>query len=103
MHSSTVNSYILASQCWTLGRFLPMLIGDLISIDNKYWECFLYLHDILEICMSPCISPMTISFLSELVKIHHELLKDCYPSVNITPKLHYMVHLAEQIRRYIFV
>ena len=92
---------LIASQCWTLGRFLPLLIADLVPPDDRFWECFLYLHDILAICMSPCISPMTISYLPELIRIHLSLLKDCYSSVRITHKLHYMVHLPEQIRRFI--
>lgn len=90
--------FIIAAQCWALGRFLPLLIADLITPEDGLWECFLYLHDILAICMSPCISPMTISYLSELVKIHHSLFKDYY-QVNITPKFHYMVHLPELIKR----
>lgn len=88
----------VASQCWTLGRFLPLLIGDLVTHDHKHWTCFLYLHDILEICMAPCVSPMTLSFLSELIRIHLDLFRDCYPSIHLTPKLHYMIHLERSVK-----
>ena len=91
--------FYLASQVWTLGRYLPLLIGDLIPSNNLNWECFLHLHDILGICMSPCISPATISYLSELIQIHHSLFTECYPSVTMTPRFHYMVHFPEQINR----
>lgn len=90
----------IASQCWALGRFLPLIIADLVPADDPLWECFLHLHEILAICMSPAISPMTISYLAQLIQIHHRLYKECYPTMNVTPKMHYMVHLPEQIRRY---
>jgi hypothetical protein len=92
-----------ASQCWTLGRYLPLIIGDLVPIDDINWRCFLYLHDILGICMSPCISAVTISYLSELIAIHHKVFRECYSSVNITPKLHYLIHIPEQIRRFVYL
>jgi hypothetical protein len=50
--------------------------------------------------MSPCISAVTISYLSELIAIHHKVFRECYSSVNITPKLHYLIHIPEQIRRF---
>ena len=51
-------------------------------------------------CMSPSISLMTVSYLSELIRIYLGLFIDCYPTTHITPKQHYMVHFPEQIRRY---
>jgi hypothetical protein len=69
-----------ASQCWTLGRYLPLIIGDLVPIDDINWRCFLYLHDILGI-----------------------FFRECYSSVNITPKLHYLIHIPEQIRRFVYL
>lgn len=95
--------FILASQCWSLGRYLPLIIGDLVPTDDPHWECFLYLHDILAICLAPCISSATIAYLSQLISSHHVIFKECYPHATITPKLHYMVHFPEQIRRYVML
>ena len=83
-------------------RYLPLIIGDLVPTNDINWRCFLYLHDIIEICMSPCISAITISYLTELIAIHHEVFKECYPSVQITPKIHYLIHIPEQIRRFVY-
>ena len=49
--------------------------------------------------VSPCISAATISYLTELIAAHHELFKECYHTVCITPKLHYMIHIPEHIKR----
>ena len=93
--------FFVASQNWNIGRYLPLLIGDLVPHDDNYWQCFLYLHKILSIilCVSPCISAATISYLTELIAAHHELCKERYPTVCITPKLHYMIHIPEHIKR----
>ena len=91
---------LLASQCWLFSRLLPLIVGDLIPDDDVYWDTFLILHDILALCMSPCISPASISYLEVLIEMHHRSYLSCYPAEKITPKMHYAVHFPELIRRY---
>ena len=38
----------LASEMWCLGRFLPLLIGDLVEEENPYWENYLGHADIVD-------------------------------------------------------
>ena len=38
----------------------------------------------MNICLSPCISPFNIGFLTDLIAIHHEVFKECYPLVPVT-------------------
>ena len=45
-----------AMQMWTLARFLPLVIGDLIPEDNKHWENFLCLLDIMDILFSHTVA-----------------------------------------------
>ena len=42
-----------AMQMWTAARFLPLIIGHLISEDNEYWANFLRLLDIMDIIFTP--------------------------------------------------
>lgn len=95
-------SYILlytASQCWLLARFLPIIIGDLIEEEDEHWENFLQLHDILMYTMAPCFSPASIAHLASLIEHYHQSFDTCYPSKRKIPKMHYMLHFPEQIRR----
>ena len=59
----------VASQLWCLGRYLPLLIGDLIPERNENWECFLLLLEIMDILFAPCISEDQVSYLRILIKV----------------------------------
>lgn len=37
----------IAEQMWILTTYLPLMIGDLVPDDNKEWDCFLILLEIL--------------------------------------------------------
>lgn len=51
--------------------------------------------------MASCVSPTSISYLAILIELHHKSYHTCYPVETITPKIHYVVHFPELIRRYV--
>ena len=84
---------LLAAQAWMLCILLPLMIGDKVPEDEPHWECFLLLVQIVKCCTARVISTASAAFLEVLVDQHHQEFKKCYPSLSITPKMHYMVHL----------
>ena len=46
------------------------------------------------------ISEGTVNYLSIIIEEHHSLFKKLYPDKSITPKMHYMIHYASQIRKF---
>lgn len=85
---------------WTFATLLPLMIGDKIPIDDQAWECFLLLLRISKVCTTKVISPaLAENYLPVLIEQHHQEFRKCYPSVSMTPKMHYMVHLSQQILR----
>ena len=60
---------LVASQLWCLGRYLPLLIGDLVAEGNEYWECFMLLLEIVDILFAPCISEGQIAHLRLLIQV----------------------------------
>ena len=84
---------------WTLATILPLLIGDLIPDDQPNWECFLVLLEITKHVTARLTSPAVACHVAALVHQHHHDFKQCYPSVVLTPKSHYMVHFARQMTR----
>lgn len=78
---------------WNFAILLPLMIGDKIEDDNAKWESFLLLVEITKICTARVTSTEAADYLSVLIKDHHQLFKSCYPSVSLTPKTHYMVHI----------
>jgi len=75
------------------------MIGDKISMTDEHWINFIRLLDIIDYLMAPILSKDCTSHLKELIKEHHEAFTELYPSCKITPKMHYMVHYPECIRR----
>lgn len=86
-----------ATQMWNLAINLPLIIGDKVPCDNKLWECFLLLLDILQFCTSRISSAAQAGIIEALVHDHHQIFTRCYPTASIIPKMHYMVHFPSQI------
>ena len=84
-------------QMWTFARFLPLIMAHLIEEDNEYWLNFLRLLDIIDILFAPVVSRETCAYLETLISDHHLSFRNLYPSVNITPKMHGMVHMPRLI------
>ena len=62
---------------WALVINLPLMIPP----NNEKWDTFL-------------LSAQA-GYLSALV-LDHKMFTRCYPGANIAPKMHYMVHFAQQ-------
>ena len=92
--------YFIASQAWTFAVILPLIIGHEILDEDIHWEWFLLLLQTIQLCTAKVSSLSSALFLASPVDQHHQTFVDCYPGVNILPKMHYMVHLCEQILRY---
>lgn len=90
----------LAAQMWCLGRLLPLMIGSDVPPGNECWDCFLLLMTIVDYVFAPVTSKEILDYLKELIETHHKLFKEVYPLSPIIPKLHYVVHIPEWIKRY---
>ena len=96
----TVSLFIeqsLAAQMWTFVILLPLLVGDLVHLEQPHWECFLLLLQIVKQCTAKVVSASSSGFIKSLVYLHHSSFKACYPGVALTPKMHYMVHFSSQL------
>lgn len=91
--------YYIATQMWCLGRLLPLMIGEKIPVTDEHWSNFLCLLDIMDYLFAPVLSKDCTSHLKDLISEHHEAFMELYPSCRIIPKMHYMVHYPECIRR----
>ena len=85
---------------WLLARIFPVLIGDLVPRGDSNWDCFLKLLKICEICTAPVLSADSAAYLEVLVEEHHDQFKAVYPGISIIPKMHFMIHFAQQILKF---
>lgn len=88
-----------ASQMWCLLRLLPLMIGDLIPLGNKYWNLLLLLLQCMEFIFSPSITPGATIFLAYIIQEHHSLFLELYPHLHLRPKHHFMLHYPRAIMK----
>jgi hypothetical protein len=81
---------------WCLARHLPLLIGDLISEQDTYWQNLLNLLRIEDILFAPVTSVALAAYVAVLIQEYLQSFKQLY-SRKIIPKQHYMVHYPRQI------
>ena len=92
--------YIVASQMWTLGRLLPVMIGHIIPEDNPHWLHYLEVLDIMDLCFSPFVRPETPGYLEVLIEQNLQAFQDLYPDSSILPKMHFLVHMPHFLARF---
>ena len=85
---------------WCLFRFLPIMIGDLVDEDLQNWCCFKKLWNIVQMCMAPSIKKDDVAYLRILIQEHHMMFKELYPNASIIPKMHFLIHVPDDILRY---
>ena len=89
----------VASETWTLARMLPLLIGDLVPIDNPYWLLFLQMLSITDYVLAPRCTPAIAAHIRQLIEEHHCQFRILYPGRSMIPKMHYIVHIPNWIIR----
>lgn len=87
----------LASQMWTLGRYLPMMIGCEMSLDDEHWRCYCILLNIIQYVFAPRLEENDLAILQMVIQSHHENFIALYPDNSVIPKLHYMLHMPRLI------
>ena len=87
-----------ASQSWCFGRYLPLLIGDLVPADEPCIEVLQYMLDIADIIFSPKITVGLTLCLEKLVTRYLELFKMNFPEYSVIPKQHFLLHYPQKIR-----
>lgn len=83
-----------AAQAWCLIRFLPVILGDLLTEAEhlEFWELLLQLLECMSYIFSREFSKSSILSLKILIIKHHKLFKTLFPEQNLIPKQHFMTH-----------
>ncbi len=92
----------VASQMMALIRLTPLIIGHFVKEDDEHWECFLLLWAICNMVCSFEFNPEDPRRLAWVIQLYLESFSHLYPCFTITPKMHYLVHLPEQMEMYVY-
>lgn len=77
---------------------LPMLIGDLIDLEDDVWKYYLILRQIVEILLAKDIQEECCNLLVVLVADRHKMFIKLFQR-NIKPKQHNMTHYGFAIKQ----
>ena len=91
---------LTASECWTLSRLLPLMIGSLVSTDCSEWKVFLDLLTILELVCATETDDALLEALRSKVETWLRSVKHVFPEIKLKPKHHYLLHYAAEMRKH---
>ena len=58
---------------------------------------------IVDYVFAPVTSTNVLDYLTDLLEEHLILFKELYPNCPIIPKMHYLIHIPDWIKRYIAI
>ena len=85
-----------ASQMKTLLKILPMILSELVDLENPYFRHFVQFAEIVQIVYAPLLSVNTVDHLKFLISRHLMEFRNLYDK-DLIPKMHYLLHIPRQI------
>lgn len=80
-----------SADMWCLMRNLPIILGELIPVNDDFWLLFLLLRRIMDIVFAKKLPKNFSETLQTLVKEHNQLYLDITGDT-LKPKMHNMIH-----------
>ena len=84
---------------WCLDRLLPLFVGHFVPEGDRNWDNFTLLLDITNFSFAPTLTREKADHIATMVQLFLVEFTQLYPERNLTPKMHYMVHLATWTKR----
>lgn len=82
-------------QLWLLATILPLIVGPLIDVDDKYFQNLLDILEISRIVFSTEISKWMVLYLEDLIELYLSNYISLYGP--LIPKQHYLIHYPRLI------
>ena len=89
-----------ASVILTLTYILPIILGELFCVVDPYYCNFLGCMKITIAAFSPYTDETMVGELEQLMYSYCTEFHKLYPGMSIKPKMHYMLHLPQQIIKF---
>jgi hypothetical protein len=88
-----------AMQLWTLGTYLPLVIGHKVPAGDEHWAFLLHLLKLVDIIFASTFTQSMITFLDDHITDHLALFVELFGSTHLKPKHYLLVHFATIIRK----
>ncbi|KAK3920957.1 Zinc finger protein 292 [Frankliniella fusca] len=79
-NTKTYNLHQTGAQMWLLTRAFGFLFGDLVPADDQFMKLISFLNQIMCVVFSRAVTDYDIDNLDILVKEHHSLFQELFPS-----------------------
>ncbi|KAK5638762.1 hypothetical protein RI129_013057 [Pyrocoelia pectoralis] len=97
-HLTNLKLHMSAREMWTFCHFLPLIIGDLVPINNKYWKLVLLLLEIIDLILMTEFNDTDLKLMSLKIQQHHLHYIKLFGNT-LKPKFHFMVHYPTIIKK----
>ena len=82
-----------AMQMWTLMRYLPVVMGHKVPMDDEHWAFLLHLLELADIMFPPAFTKAMVKYLEQHITDHLAAFVQLFgESVRLKPKHHLLVH-----------
>ena len=88
---------LTAEQARVFLKNLPFILIRYVQPENPYYQLLLQIVLIVQICFSPVTSDARVQELRDVIELHLKTFKELFPLKNIIPKMHYLIHIPDQI------
>ncbi|KAK4877980.1 hypothetical protein RN001_010486 [Aquatica leii] len=89
--------HMSAREMWTFCHFLPLIIGDLVPCNNKYWKLLCLLIEMMDLILRAEFDDNDIQLLTSKIK-HHNQYKSLFGNT-LKPKFHFLLHYPRIIKK----
>lgn len=86
-----------ASQMWTLIRFLPIMLAEIMPCTPE-WKLVIRLARMVEYIFALSIDQCDLHVLQVMIETWLKDFLGIFPGYKLKPKFHFMLHYADQIR-----
>lgn len=99
INDSHIENGSIIMSCSEMSAFVAyfgFIIGDLVDKEDQFWELYLSLFEIICIITKHKISVADVTYLTYLIKTHHELYISLVGALK--PKHHFLIHYPDCIK-----
>lgn len=83
-----------ANQARVFLKLFPFIVGPLIDVKDSYYLFVIKLMEITSLIFAPVITETGINILHFKIAKHLSEFKELFPTSNLLPKHHYLVHIS---------
>eukprot|EP00111_Clytia_hemisphaerica_P003426 TCONS_00009790-protein len=89
-----------ADQARLFLRISSFVLEPLIDVDDEHFKFITQLVEIMQILCSSVIRKDTITELNQKLENHYIKFKELFPTCNLVPKHHYLLHIVDTIKMF---